>query len=318
METSSEQLRILVADDSPLYRKLVEQALSREEYAVAVATSGREAVDLLSVHRPAIVITDWEMPDLTGIELCGHIRRDERLYTYVILLTSNDAKNQIVKGLAAGADDYLTKPFDPAELLARVVVGRRIVAMQREIQAKNRLLEELALTDSLTGLSNRRAIEHWAKRELSGAARHSFSVWVVAADLDCFKSVNDNYGHEAGDLVLKRFAEILKANTRASNISGRVGGEEFLMVLGHIARQDVVTATDRIRRQFESEKFVFSGKSVTVTASFGISGFQGTHAPEFDQLVREADTALYAAKRSGRNRIEFAQTSPAEPRSLVL
>src|SRR6266849_3630629 len=269
MVAPTQEFKILVADDSRLYRKLVEETLAPEQYAVCVAKDGREASDLLAEHRPALVITDWDMPDITGIELCGRIRSDQGSYTYIILLTSNAHKDQIISGLAAGADDYLTKPFHSGELLARVAVGRRIVELHREIQAKNRLLEELALTDCLTSLPNRRAIEDWAVRQLSGAARHGFSFWVVMADLDSFKSVNDAYGHEAGDIVLKRFADLLRANTRASNICGR------------------------IRRQLEAERFTFCGRALGVTASFGISGFEGGESPKFSQLLRQADTALY-------------------------
>ncbi len=306
MVASIQEFKILVADDSRLYRKLVEETLAPEQYAVCVAKDGREASDLLAEHRPALAITDWDMPDISGIELCERIRSDQDSYTYIILLTSNAHKDQIVKGLAAGADDYLTKPFHSGELLARVAVGRRIVELHREIQAKNRLLEELALTDSLTSLPNRRAIEDWAVRQLSGATRHGFPFWVVMADLDSFKSVNDTYGHEAGDLVLKRFADLLKANTRASNICGRIGGEEFVVVITHAEKPNVHMAVDRIRRQLEAERFKFHGHALGVTASFGISGFEGGEAPKFSHLLRQADAALYAAKRAGRNRIEFA------------
>src|SRR5438093_10576538 len=249
MAASTQEFKILVADDSRLYRMLVEETLAHEQYAVCFANNGREASDLLAVHQPALVITDWEMPDITGIELCAHIRRDQASYTYIILLTSNTDKDQIIKGLAAGADDYLTKPFHSGELLARVAVGRRIVELHREIQGKNRLLEELALTDSLTGLPNRRAVEEWAIRQLSGAARHGFPFWIVMADLDAFKSVNDNYGHEAGDVVLKRFADVLRANTRTSNICGRIGGEEFVVVITHIEKPNIQIVIDRVRRE---------------------------------------------------------------------
>ncbi len=306
MASSTRDFKILIADDSRLYRKLVEETLAQEQYAVCVAKNGREASDLLAEQRPALVITDWEMPDLTGIELCGQIRRDKGAYTYIILLTSKADKDQIIRGLSAGADDYLTKPFHSGELLARVAVGRRLIELHREIQAKNRLLEELALTDSLTGLPNRRAIEDWAPRQLSGATRHGFPFWVVMADLDSFKAVNDAYGHEAGDVVLTRFADILRANTRASNICGRIGGEEFVVVITHVQKPNVQIAIERIRHQLEAEGFVFKGNAFGVTASFGISGFQGGEPPKFSQLVRDADTALYAAKRAGRNRIEFA------------
>jgi len=306
MDASLEKLKILVADDSPVYRRLVETTLADGQYALMFAKNGREALGLSKEHRPAIVITDWEMPDMTGIEICNEMRRDRDSYTYIILLTSNSEKSQIIEGLAAGADDYLTKPFHPGELQARVAVGRRIAELHREIQAKNRLLEEMTLTDSLTGLPNRRAMEQWGARALNGAARHGFAFWVVMADLDGFKSINDSYGHAAGDIVLKRFAELLKTNTRSSNMCSRFGGEEFVIALTHIDRQGAQIAVERIRRQFEAERFTLVGRVVGATASFGIAGFHGGKAPGFQQLVEDADAALYAAKDTGRNRIEFA------------
>ncbi len=247
------------------------------------------------------------MLDLSGIELCEHIRNHPRqTYTYLIILTGITEKNKLVKGLAAGADDYLTKPFHSDELLARVGVGRRIVELHRQLEAKNRLLEELALTDPLTGLPNRRAIEEWATRQLSGAARYGFSFLVVLADLDHFKAVNDTHGHDAGDTVLKKFAEILKTNSRQSDICGRIGGEEFLFVLTHTTQENAVMVVERMRAELEAAEFDFDGSSLTVTASFGLAGFEGTQAPDFNRLVSQADAALYAAKRTGRNRIEIA------------
>lgn len=306
MNGQFEKIKIVVADDSPLYRNLVEGAFSGEEYTILFAKNGQEATALISDHEPAVVITDWEMPGVTGLELCRQIRRDKHLYTYVILLTSNTKKEQIIEGLDAGADDYLTKPFDPGELLARIAVGRRVAMLHRELQAKNKLLEELALTDALTGLPNRRAVEYWAERELSGAVRHGFPLWVVMADLDRFKTVNDTFGHEAGDAVLREFSAILKANTRASNICGRIGGEEFVLVLAHVDRPGVQTAIERIRQQLGRHLFAFGTATINVTASFGIAGLEGNQTREFDHMLRKADAALYEAKRRGRNRIEFA------------
>jgi len=296
---------VLVADDSPVYRKLVEQALSQDSCSVMFANSGQQAIEIFEREHPSLVITDWVMPDITGIELCQKIRANAgSAYTYVIILTSNAEKENVVQGLSAGADDYLTKPFHRDELLARVRVGRRLVDLHRQIEAKNRLLEELALTDSLTGLPNRRAIEAWAERQLSGAARYGFPLWVVLMDLDHFKKINDTYGHEAGDIVLKRFADILKSNTRLSDISGRIGGEEFLQVLTHADENNVLVVVERVRKQFEAERFTWDGKAVGVTASFGVAGFSGKTAPDFSKLVRQADAALYRSKDRGRNRIE--------------
>jgi two-component system, cell cycle response regulator len=306
MDPSSREVKILVADDSPVYRKLVEQSLSEENYTVLLAKSGRQALDLFIEHQPALVITDWSMPDISGIELCQRIRRDHKeFFAYVILVTGNTGKEEVIEGLAAGADDYLTKPFHPGELQARVRVGLRIFDLHREIQDKNRQLEEMALTDPLTGLPNRRAIDFWASRQLSAAQRHDFLVWAVMADLDNFKSINDTHGHDAGDTVLKSFAEILKTNTRKSNLCGRLGGEEFVVVITHVEKENVAVAIERIRKQFADLKFTVAGRTFGATASFGVAGIRATPSPDFSDLLTRADAALYSAKHQGRNRVEF-------------
>jgi two-component system chemotaxis response regulator CheY len=298
------KLQVLVVDDSPVYRKLIEHALEDGGYTPLFAQNGREALALYGQHAPAIVITDWMMPDFSGPELCERIRSHaQSAYTYIIVLTSISEKDNVVKGLAAGADDYLTKPFDPGELLARIGVGRRTIGLHREIEAKNKLLNEMAHTDSLTGLPNRRAIEEWAARQLRGAARHGFAMWVAHADLDNFKSINDSYGHDAGDRVLQKFGEVLRENTRASDISGRMGGDEFLLVMTHLGEKSTRLTVERLRKQFAALKFSFGGETVSVTASFGIAGFQGKEPPDFSKLVRQADMALYSGKRAGRNQV---------------
>jgi len=302
-----DKLTILVADDSPVYRKLVEQSLTQENCTLLLAKNGREALDLFAEHQPALLITDWSMPDISGIELCERIRRDfQQCYAYLILVTSHTDKEQVIQGLTAGADDYLTKPFHPGELLARVRVGRRIIELHRQVQAQNRQLEEMALTDPLTGLPNRRALDLWATPQLCAAARHDFPIWIVMADLDHFKKINDTYGHDAGDTVLKGFAEILKTNSRRSNMCARMGGEEFLMVLTHVEKENIVIAAERIRKQFETRQFMAGNQTVSATASFGIARFRGTEPPDLSALIARADAALYSAKRKGRNRIEVA------------
>lgn len=185
-----------------------------------------------------------------------------------------------------------------------------LVEIHQEVETENIVLKELALTDALTGLLNRRAIEEWAARELSEADRYSFSFWVVLADLDHFKRVNDTHGHEAGDTVLRKFSQILKANSRRSDICGRTGGEEFLLVLTHTSRKDAQMVADRVRAQLEANQFIFDGKTVVVTASFGIAGFEKPPAVDFNELVAQADAALYSAKRLGRNRVEIARSEP--------
>jgi two-component system chemotaxis response regulator CheY len=311
MDKPVEKMKVMVVDDSAIYRKLVEHAIGHDEYSLLFAQSGREALEMFGRHAPSIVITDWMMPDISGLELCEKIRgdKDQNRYTYIILLTGKTEKGSVVKGLAAGADDYLTKPFDPEELVARLGVGRRMIELHREIEAKNKLLEEMAHTDPLTDLPNRRAIEEWAGRQLQGAARHGFTFWVVYADLDGFKNVNDTYGHDAGDAVLKRFAELLRRSTRASDICGRMGGDEFIVVITHVDDHQIRLIVERLRQQFASAQQPFERGDVALTASFGIAGFRGYKAPPFMELVATADQALYEAKRNGRNQYKLAPTS---------
>jgi two-component system cell cycle response regulator len=307
MDRPAENYQVLVVDDSPVSRKLVEQALEAGAYSLLFAENCTEALELFKRHSPSIVLTDWMMPDFSGLELCERIRAEaQREYVYIVMLSAKTEKDSVVKGLAAGADDYLTKPFDPGELLARIGVGCRTVELHREIDAKNRLLEEMAHTDVLTGLPNRRALEVWAGRQLRGAARHGFPFWVVAVDLDSFKDINDGYGHDAGDAVLQKFAEILRNNTRASDICGRMGGDEFMLVITHVEDEYIQSTVNRLREELAEAQFPFGDGRVSTTASFGLAGFHGAHAPAFSALMQQADKALYTAKRAGGNQVKIA------------
>jgi len=213
-------------------------------------------------------------------------------------------KESIVEGLAAGADDYLTKPFHEKELVARVGTGRRIMEMHREIEEKNQLLEAAARTDFLTGLPNRRAVEEYAVKQLGGAIRHGYPLWVILADLNKFKAVNDQFGHPAGDEVLKRFAAILKKNTRTSDICGRLGGDEFVLVVTHVSVGHITSLAERLGCTFTIEEFTFEGQNVQMTASFGVGGFEAPDHPEFRHLLARADSGLYEAKADGRVRVK--------------
>lgn len=302
-------LHVLIVDDSQVHLHVLEQTLSREFDCVHKARNGREAMAIFERERPALVITDCVMPDFSGFELCQRIRAAQSSYVYIIMVTAVTAKDDIVKGLAAGADDYLTKPFHVEELMARVNVGRRLIDLHRQLEEKNRLLEQAALTDALTGLPNRRAIDAWAAHQLAAAVRHGFSFWVVLIDLDHFKRVNDTYGHEAGDAVLRAFGEILQSSTRSSDIAGRIGGEEFLHVVTHADEEDMPLLVERTRSKLMARRFAFGDSQVIVTASFGVAGFRGETAPPFGELISRADRALYRAKQTGRNRAEFEPLS---------
>jgi len=314
MGTRRHNYDLLVVDDSPVYRKLVEQVLEGEPFRLHFARNGHEALLLFEQHVPSIVLTDWMMPDFSGPELCKKIRADEtKPYTYIILMTSNTEKANVVRGLEAGADDYLTKPFDPGEMLARIGVGRRLIDLNQELAAKSRKLEEAARTDPLTGLPNRRAIEEWAFKQLRGAQRHGYSLWVTLGDIDSFKTINDSFGHDAGDTVIKTFADLLKRSTRASDICGRLGGDEFLLVVTHVEPNQIETAVGRFREEFAALSFPFQGRSVRVTASFGVAGCVGKELPDFSAMVRKADQMLYEAKRAGRNAVRiYYPAGPSE------
>jgi diguanylate cyclase (GGDEF)-like protein len=295
-------------DDSPVYHKLLEQMLSGPEYSLSFACNGEEALRLYYEKSPGIIITDWVMPDFSGLELCERIRSDKSTpYTYIILMTSNNEKSGVVKGLEAGADDYLVKPFDSSEMLARIGVGRRIIDLHRQLEDKSAELEEVASTDVLTGLPNRRAIEEWANKQLRGAARHGFPMWVVLGDLDDFKEINDTFGHEAGDTVLRTFADTLRKLTRISDMCGRLGGDEFLIVISHVSGDNIELAINRFRELFCALSFPFAGKSVSISATFGVAGSETGNLKDFDALVRKADEMLYQAKRAGRNCVHIAK-----------
>jgi diguanylate cyclase (GGDEF)-like protein len=175
------------------------------------------------------------------------------------------------------------------------------------LEDKSAELEEVASTDVLTGLPNRRAIEEWANKQLRGAKRHGFPVWVVLGDLDSFKEINDTFGHEAGDTVLRTFADTLRKLTRISDMCGRLGGDEFLIVISHVSATNIEVAINRFRELFGSLSFPFAGQSVSISATFGVAGSESGNIQDFDVLVRKADEMLYEAKRAGRNRVHVAK-----------
>jgi two-component system, cell cycle response regulator len=306
MNHTNSKYEVLIVDDSPVYRRLVEQILSPEGYSILLASDGAEAERMFEERSPCMVITDWMLPDFSGFELCRRIRLDpSRPYTYIIVMTSNTEKGNVVEGLGSGADDYVTKPFDQGEMLARVGVGRRIIALNRELAAKSKELEEAARTDSLTGLPNRRAIEEWAERQLRGSARHGFPLWVVLADIDNFKIINDTFGHNSGDIVLKAFGEALRRHTRASDMCGRLGGDEFVLVITHVGREHIEETVNRFREQLADLSLSFQGQTVKLTASFGVAGFADKELAELGCLLNRADQMLYESKRAGRNLVRI-------------
>ena len=312
MDSAQPIFDVLVVDDSVVYRRLVEQTLAyHPSYRALLASNGEEALHVYRDRVPSLVVTDWMMPDFSGLELCQRIRAEKgQPYAYVIMMTSNTENGRAAQALEAGADDYIAKPFDTSELLARIGVGRRMVELQREMQCKNAKLEELARTDILTGLPNRRAIEEWAEKQLNGSSRHGFPIWFVLGDLDEFKSINDTFGHAAGDAVLRTFADILRRGTRACDVCGRLGGDEFLIVISHGGAAGVEMAVNRLREQLSILSFPFAGRdSVSLTATFGVAGTEWGKRRSFSELLRNADEMLYEAKRGGKNCVRVRPTN---------
>lgn len=307
MKPPIQDIRVLVVDDSPVSRKLLEHTLDVAPYTLVFAKDGSDALRLFAERPPDLVVADWELPDIPGPELCRIVRaKFDGAYTYIMLLTGNSDKRSIAEGLAAGADDYLTKPFDAEELRARVGVGRRVIEMHREIEAKTKALALDARTDPLTGLPNRRAVEEWAVKQVSGAVRHGYPIWVVLADLDSYKPATDLFGHEAGDAMLQTFGEIIKKNTRVSDMCGHMGGDQFTFVISHVSRQNMDLVINRLRDKIANYDFSYHGVALPLFANFGLAGSEGGEKLELRTMLQQADAALLEAKRT-------AQASLREP-----
>ena len=263
-----------------------------------MAATGDEAWAILQADQQLrLVITDWMMPGMDGPELIRHVRAANwPHYTYLILLTSKDTKRSLLTGLEAGADDYLTKPFDRDELIARLKIGERLLNLEAR-------LHELATHDSLTGLLNRRALYEMARIELERAAREDAPVSVIALDLDFFKSINDQHGHLVGDQALRLLAETLQRHKRSYDQVGRWGGEEFLVLLPRTTLADGCGVAERLRASVaETPLRLPNGQLVHVRASFGVSCTATPPIP-LDTLLQQADLALYRAKAQGRNQV---------------
>ena len=311
-------MRVLIADDSPLSRVVLRRTLSRWGYEVIEAENGDQAWEILSApNSPHLAILDWVMPGLTGPEVCRRLRESRREpYTYILLLTSKTSKEETVEGMEAGADDYVVKPFHEHELKVRLRAGRRIVELQIDLLNAREELRERANKDLLTLLPNRQAIENELVRELSRCHRSGNTVGVILLDLDHFKRVNDNYGHFAGDAVLRETAHRLRTNMRDYDQVGRYGGEEFLVVLPGCDLPVASQQAERLRRLLCDRTMNVEGLDMTVSASFGVSVSDGTD--RHDLFIRVADEALYRAKAMGRNCVSSLTIDESSLRPVAL
>jgi two-component system cell cycle response regulator len=306
---------VLIAEDDPIFRRILESWFKRWDYRVTAVENGAEAWEVLQREdAPQLAVLDWMMPGMDGIEVCRRIRsRDQGVYRYVLLLTAKDDKQDVIAGLEAGADDYLTKPFDVDELRARVRAGKRILDLQAALIRAKDDLQFAAAHDALTGLWNRGAIIDLLKREVSRRQRSGEALGVIMTDIDYFKKINDTHGHLIGDAVLQEVTRRLAVGVRPYDVVGRYGGEEFLVVFPGCNAANLIVGAERLRHCIADRPIDTSVGQISVTLSLGLASVEQDEKETLDceAFLRNADEALYAAKARGRNRVETAPASRA-------
>lgn len=302
---TSRQLRVLIVEDDREIREMVALMVKGMGYAIITAATGKEALVRLREQMADIVLLDLMMPEMDGFEFCRMVQGDQHLRDLHIIITSaRDTLEDKVRGLELGAADYLTKPFSMTELQARIKVGERIVRYQKTLQEQQSQLEHLAREDVLTGLANRRRFEERAKEECLRAQRYHHPLSILLADLDHFKSINDNYGHAFGDIVLKDVGQTLLRHCRTSDLCARHGGEEFAILLPETELAEAYKVAERLCAAVRSLVFKQPSGAVQVTVSFGVSSMDHGQPQSLEEILEQADQALYAAKRNGRDRVE--------------
>jgi two-component system cell cycle response regulator len=303
-------VRALVADDDTASRLLLQKVLSKWGYEVVTASSGEEAWKILtSDDSPDIAVLDWMMPELDGVEVCRRMRALELSSPpYLLLLTSRGDKQDIATGLESGASDYVQKPFDHDELRARLLVGRRFAELNRKLLDTQAELRRQALTDPLTHIMNRRAIFGRLTEEMARAPRQGLPLSIGVLDIDHFKAINDKFGHGGGDIVLQAVVERGMNALRAYDAIGRIGGEEFLIVMPGVGPRDTEIVLERLRRTVAEKPITAQGQEVNVTVSIGGAVCQGE---TMDELLSLADDALYKAKDQGRDRVVMSKRPEA-------
>jgi len=307
--------RVLIVDDDPLLCERLEALVESAGFQVRAVSNGAAALAALRKDGASIVITDLHMPDMDGLTLCRTVRAERfDRYIYMVLLTAQDAETVLLEGLAAGADDFVSKRVSPAQLIARLRTAQRILGLEQSLRNMIEEKSRLATTDALTGASNRRYFTRHLGREIQRSRRDGLDVSLLLLDIDHFKQINDRYGHAVGDEVLREFARRISASLpRKSDWHARLGGEEFAIVLGETAVRDATEVAEHVCKQIAGTAFTVSCGSIPVTVSIGVSGTEVVLPPSeasVDHLLEIADRCLYASKDAGRNRVTAAQRHP--------
>ena len=304
-------MRILIAEDEVISRTLLVATLRKLGHDVVAVADGAAAIEaLLAPDAPRLAILDWMMPNANGLEVCRAVRERAPAYVYVVLLTARDTPEDVVTGLEAGADDFLRKPFEANELRARLRSGARVLDLLGSLVEAQEALKLQATVDHLTGLWNRRMVLEQLDREVNRARHEKRPFALAIVDVDRFKSINDTYGHRVGDVVLRSTADALRSQLRQYDFVGRVGGEEFLLLLPGCDAAAARAVGERMRELVANQQVAVGADSVRVTVSVGVAVTMNGSVSA-DTLVEAADAALYRAKEGGRNRVE-GSVRPAE------
>ena len=312
--------KILIIEDNPLQAKETRDVLEEAGLHVNVAETGAQGFKLAKTQKTDLILLDIILPDFTGNQICQWLKQDEATRSIpLIMLTAKSSVEDRVEGLQMGADDYLLKPCDPMELLARIRACLRTKTLQDDLQLKNNQLENLlkevekkAVTDPLTGLFNRRHFNDTLDKELSRSIRYNEPLTCMMLDIDFFKSVNDNYGHQVGDSVLSEIGKILKESVRMIEVAARYGGEEFTLLFPKTTTKDALKPATRILEGVATHNFYGVPKDRIITVSIGVAGLPDPLIQNRATLVKCADHAMYKAKRDGRNRVEVCKGKDIE------
>jgi diguanylate cyclase (GGDEF)-like protein len=311
--------KVLLVDDDEIMLAHLQALIEQAGFEVSTCSSATAALEALEQNFTPLIITDRNMPGMDGLELCRRIRaRPWPGYAYLLLLTAQDEESEIIAGLDAGADDYLSKRMSSAHLLARLRTAQRILGLEESLRSVLAEKDRLSLTDTLTGAPNRRYLVKHLTRELNRIRRFGGSLCLLALDIDHFKQVNDRYGHAAGDSVLQEFVRrIDQCLKRDSDWCARMGGEEFAVVLTQTPLQGAASVAERIRQLVAATPIDTSAGAISITVSIGLGAaetFATAELATLDALLRQSDANLYVSKRGGRNRVTLpGQRADADP-----
>ncbi len=312
---SARPFRVAIVDDDTAIRRLIHLYLMRAGYEVIHFATGNDARDELPRISWDLAILDRRLPDMDGLELCQHLKSNAEVRTrYIIILTGEDEAEDKILGLDLGADDYITKPFQPGELLARIRAAKRIVDLQKELLESNRRLELLSITDGLTKLNNHRHFQDELARSFEESQRYHRPLSLVIADIDFFKKVNDTYGHAVGDDVLKCVAQLFQQSSRSTDLAARYGGEEFTMLLPETHLDDAIAFAEKLRALIEQTPIETQAGSLHVTISLGVATVPHSRIRSPKELIVCADRALYRAKKAGRNQVQAERRKEGQNR----